>query len=158
MIESMMPKQEVLREMGFKPIASLEEALKSDFIIDTCFGSANDIAIYAVTKKAEIKSGVLYLNDTIIRHIMSTDNLRQITLDDYIAYHISIGNTDYKCPYSFTQEEVEKKHNLWILDSEVKRGTPAWKAHLRERIAFLRRYKKDMAEYSTLLQASPHQK
>jgi hypothetical protein len=152
------PKQEVLREMGFKPIDSLEEALKSDFIIDTGFGSKNDIAIYAVTGKAEIKSGVLCLNDTIIRHITSTDNPKQIIIDDYVASNISLGKIQHRCPYSFSQEDLEKKHNLWVLDSEFKKGHPYWRVHLRERIAFIRRYKKDIAEYSTLLQANPPQK
>jgi hypothetical protein len=157
-LSSMLSKQEMLREMGFKPADSLEEALKSDFIIDTGFGSQNDIAIYAVTDKAKIKSGVLCLHDTIIRHLMSTDNLKHIITDDYIAQNLSKGNTKYKCPYSFSQEQVEKKHNLWVLDPEFKKGHPYWRVHVKERIAFIRRYNKDIAEYSTLLQANHLQK
>ena len=148
-LSAILSKQEVLREMGFKPVDSLEEALNSDFIIDTSFGSKNDIAIYAVTKKAKIRSGILCLNDTILRHISSTDNPSHIITDDYVASYIRKGDIHYRCPYSFSQEEIEKKHNLWVLNPEFKKGHPYWRAHLRERVAFLRRYRKDMAEYST---------
>ncbi len=157
-LSAMLSKQEVLKEMGFKPADSLEEALKSDFIIDTSFGSKNDIAIYAVTKKAEIKAGILCLNDTILRHITSTDNPSHIITDDYVAGHISRGNIHNKSPYSFSQEELERKHNLWVLNPDFKKGHPYWRVHIRERIAFLHRYKNDMAEYSTLPQANPPQK
>lgn len=141
-------KQDVLREMGFKPAASLEEALNSDFIIDISYGSVNDIAIYAVTKKAEIKADVLCLRDTVIRHTASTDNLSQIFVDDFIFQTIKNEKSWQRCPYSFSKEDIEKTQKLWVLDPEVKRGTPAWRVHLRERVAFLRRYEKDMAEYS----------
>jgi hypothetical protein len=138
--------------MGFKPAASLEEALNSGFIIDTRYGSKNDIAIYAVTKKADIKSGLLCLNGTLIRHISSTDNLNyvlkddttQVVTDDAIAKTLIRERSWQRCAHTFSGEDIEKKL-LWVPDPEAI-GTEGWRTYRKQRRAFLLRYKKDIKE------------
>jgi hypothetical protein len=147
MILSMLSKREVLKEIGFKPAGSLEEILGSNFLIDSGYGSDNDIAVYAVKSKAEVKDSILYLNGTTTRYFTSTNNLKHVIKDDYVPSN----------PYSFKKEHIEKGR-LWVLNPEFNKGHPNWKAYIKERTAFLRRYMKDMKKYSTLPQASPPQK
>lgn len=152
MIETMMSKQEVLREIGFKPAESLEEALNSSFIIDTRFGSKNDIAIYAVTDKAKIKSGVLCLNGTLIRHIASTDNLNYVLADDTtlvftddaVARTIIKEKSWQRCAYTVSEDYIGKGL-IWVADPKAM-GTEGWRNHRKHRRAFLLRYKKDIKE------------